>query len=152
MARRGSPYPQLAGRRDGMALRTPTSRGLPTCASPYSQLEEPRRGVRFHIPNLRGLAKAWEFEPSCGGAAPRHGSPYPQLKWPCEGKAWESLSPTRGAMPRRGVRHTPPEGPRQSVGVCVTNSRAPRRRSAYPQVQGPWQGVGVHFPNPRILP
>ena len=47
-------------------------------------------------------------------ATPKHGSPYPQLEGPCQsmgvripnsrghGKAWESISPTRGAMPKRG--------------------------------------------------
>ena len=36
---------------------------------------------------------------------------------------WESISPTRGAIPKRGSPYPQLEGPRQSVGVRIPNSR-----------------------------
>ena len=67
-------------------------------------------------------------------------------------KAWESISPTREAMPKRGSPYPQLKGPRQSVGVQIPNSRGhakawesisptrgatPKRGSPYPQLEGP---------------
>ena len=38
-------------------------------------------------------------------------------------EAWESVSPTRGATPKRGGPHPQLEGPHGSVGVRIPNSR-----------------------------
>ena len=64
-----------------------------------------------------------------------HGSPYPLLEGPRQSvgvriansrgnaKARESVSPTRGATPKRGSSYPQLKGPHQSVGVRIPNSR-----------------------------
>ena len=59
------------------------------------------RSVGVCVPNPRGHAKAWESISPTQGATPKRGSPYPQLKGPCQSvrvhipnssghaKAWE---------------------------------------------------------------
>ena len=77
---------------------------------------------------VQNVPKAWESVSPTRGAAPKRGSPYPQLKGPCQSagvripnsrghaKVWESVSPTRGATQKRGSPYPQLEGPRQSVG------------------------------------
>ena len=79
-------------------------------------------------------------------------------------EAWESISPTQGATPKRGSPYPQLKGPHQSVGVHRLNSRGhteawdsisatqgatPKRGNPSPQLKGPHRSVGVHHPNPR---
>ena len=79
-------------------------------------------------------------------------------------EAWESLSPTQGATPKRGSPYPQLKGPLRSVGVRIPNSRGhseawesvsptqgvtPKRGSPYPQLKGPPRSVGVRIPNSR---
>ena len=95
--------------------------------------------------------------------------PYPQFKGPCKSvgvripnsrghaKVWESVSPTQGAMPKRGSLYPQLDRPRKSVGVRIPNSTghtkawesvsptrgATKCGSPYPQIEGPRQNVGT---------
>ena len=77
-------------------------------------------------------------------------------------KAWESISPTPGATPKRGSPYPQLEGPHRSLGVRIPNSRGhakawesvsptrgatPKHGSQYPQLEGPRKSVKVGIPN-----
>ena len=79
-------------------------------------------------------------------------------------KAWESITPTRGATPKRGSLYPQLKGPHQSVGVHHPHSRGhteawesiiptggatPKRGNPYPKLKGPHRSAVVRIPNSR---
>ena len=79
-------------------------------------------------------------------------------------KVTESISPTQGAVPKRGSPYPELKGPPKRAGVNHPNSRGhtkarvsitptqgaiPKRGCPFPQLKGPQKCEGVHTPNSR---
>ena len=108
-------------------VASPTQGATPKRGSPYPQIKGPRQGVGVRIPNSRGHAKAWGSLSPNQGATPKRGSPYPQLKGPRQSvgvpipnsrghaKARESVSLTQGATLKRGSPYPQLKGPQNSL-------------------------------------
>ena len=119
---------------------SPTRGGTLKRGSPYPQLEGPHQGVGVCIPNSRGHTK--ECNLVSRTHAEKLGVQIPTSRGNVE--AWESVSPTLGATPRREGVYPQLKGPHQGVGVGIPNPRG-KLGSTNPQLKGPHQGLGVRI-------
>ena len=145
----GGPSPELKGPHQSVGIHHPNMRSHTKAA--------------VHHPNSRGHTKAWESITPTQGATPKCGGPSPQLKGPHQSGrnpspqfkgphqtvavhhsnsrthagVWGSITPTRGATPKRSQSITPTQG------------ATPKCGGPSPQLKGPHRSVGVHHPNSR---
>ena len=103
-------------------------------AWPYPQLKGPRKSVGVHIPSSRGHDRAWQSISPTRGATRESGSPYSQLKGP------------RHSV---GVRITTQNHAKAHESASPTRGATQKRGNPYAPLEGPRHSMRVRIPNPR---
>ena len=98
------------------------------------------------ITTSRGHSKAWESVSPTQGASPKRLSPHPELNGPHQSKGIRSQ--LEGRHQSVGVRTPNSRGPTKAwESISPTQGPTPKGGSSCPPLKGPHQSVGVRIPN-----
>ena len=159
--KRGSPYPQIEGPHESMAVHRPNSRGYMEAWEsvspiqrdtgseiPYPQLEGPSQSMGVHIPNLRGHPEAWGIPP--------HGQGHSTNRNTRPSQAWQTRVPLQAChLPVHSMTATRIPNSRGHteawVSISPTRGAAHKHGTQYP-IQGDTRQHEIPCPQLRVHP